>query len=76
MKATREANAEEHKTTLETDKVNPDPASNCPVGEISEFCAQMLVTQNIPTSIIAIKMLAVKLPNDAISTEYLCCCVK
>lgn len=71
MNATREANTEEHKTTLETGKANPYPASNCPVGAISEFCAIMLVTQNMPISIIVIKMSAVKLPNDAISTEYL-----
>lgn len=73
MNATREANTEEHKTTLETSKANPAPASNCPVGAISESCATMLVTQNMPTSITAIKMLAVKLPNGAISTEYLLC---
>jgi hypothetical protein len=32
----------------------------------------MLVTQNMSTSINDIKMLAVKPPIDAISTEYVC----
>lgn len=71
MNATREAKTEEHKTILETGKANPAPASNCPVGAISESCATILVTQNMPITISDIKMLAMKLPNDAISTEYL-----
>ena len=70
MNATRDANTEEHMITLETGKANPVPASNCPVGAISESCATMLVTQNKPTNITAIKISAVNLPKGAISTDY------
>ncbi|KOM34148.1 hypothetical protein LR48_Vigan02g029800 [Vigna angularis] len=66
MNATREANTEEHMITSETGKENPAPASNCPVGAIPESCATMLVTQNIPTIITAIKISAVNLPKGAI----------
>jgi len=55
--------------TFETGKANPAPASNCPVGAISESCATMLVTQNIPKIINAIKTSVLNLPKGAISTE-------
>ncbi|RDX94966.1 hypothetical protein CR513_22575, partial [Mucuna pruriens] len=65
MNATRDANTEEHMITLETGKANPFPASNCPVGAISESCATMLVTQNMAINITAIKISAAsKTPQD------------